>query len=389
MSGSPKTGINGRDLFLVTASSMLIGGYAIMLLTLTLMYGNDMGFGSVAAGFLSSVFAFASLGCRPFSGLVCDRFPSKRLFILAAAGFAVTPAAFLLHAPYGLLTVVRILQGVCMGIATTAAGAIATAIIPRARFTEGIGYYGIGMAASSAVAPGIGLWLLEHFGYPGVFVFSALAGAGAILLILPVKCPNGTKADRTEESILSGLYEKTALFSALSTLVLAVAQVTIMQFLSYYVTDRGAAGPGSFYAVSTVAVIAIRLLGGRLRKLASDKGLLLAGSVILLGAYGGLFTIYPSAAALCILAVAYGVGHSLTGMVLNSMAVANAPDERIGAANATYLAASDLGYAVGPILWNAWCGGMGYRYIYLISALAVAALLLLFIVKVPKNERNG
>ena len=121
--------LNGRDLFLVTAASMLIGGYAIMLLTMTLIYGNDMGFGSVAAGFLSSVFAFASLGCRPCSGLVCDRLPIKRLFILAAAGFAVTPAAFLLGAPYGVLTAVRILQGICMGIATTAAGAIATAII--------------------------------------------------------------------------------------------------------------------------------------------------------------------------------------------------------------------------------------------------------------------
>lgn len=389
MTDDKSVSLNVRDLFLVTAASMLVGGYAIMLLTLTLMYGNDAGFGSVAAGFLSSVFAFASLGCRPFSGLACDRFSIKRLFVLAAAGFAVTPLAFLAGAPYPVLTAVRIFQGACMGIATTAAGAIATAIIPRERFTEGIGYYGIGMAASSAVAPGVGLWLLEHFGYPGVFLFSAAAGVGALLLILPVRCPEMPKAPRQKGSILSGLFEKTALFSAVSTLVLAIAQVTIMQFLSYYVTERGAAGIGAFFTVSTIAVIAVRLLGGRLRKLTGDKGLLLLGSVLLLCGYAGLFFTYPSAMMLCILAIAYGVGHSMTGMVLNSMAVANAPSERIGAANATYLASSDLGYALGPILWNAYCGHMGYRYIYLIAALAVAALFIVFSLKVPKIERNG
>lgn len=389
MNPAKQTGINGRNLFLITAASMLVGGYAIMLMVLTLMYGNDRGFSPLAAGFLSSVFAFTSLVCRPFSGILCDRFPTKRLFLLASVGFVLTPVAFIMDMPYIALAAIRILQGICMSLATTAAGAIATAIIPRERFTEGIGYYGIGMAASSAVAPGVGLWLLDRFGYVGVFLFSAAAGAGSLLLILPIRCSDTPVEFRPKCGSPGRLYEKTAVFSALCTLILSVAQVTIMQFLDYYITERGASGTGHFYTVSTIAVIIVRFLGGQFRKIASDKGLLLTGTVMLLSAYAGLFLSYPTAASLCILAIAYGTGHSVTGMVLNAMAVADTPKDRIGAANATYLAASDLGYAAGPILWNAYCGHMGYRHIYLIAALAVFALLLIFVTRIYQTERNN
>ena len=380
MATAKKVPMRGRELALVTAASMLAGGYGIMLLSLTLMYGNDRGFASVAAGFLSSVFAFASLGARPFSGAACDRFSNKSVFILSAAGMAITPLVFLIDAPYPVLVAARILQGICMGGATTAAGAIATVIIPRERFTEGIGYFGIGMAASSAVAPGVGLWLLENFGYFGVFAASACMGAAAAALISPIRCGPASRPQE-EGGFLSRLYEKTALYATVCTLILSVAQVTIMQFLSYHVTARGASGTGSFYAVSAVAVIAVRLLGGKLRQILPDKGILLVGTVLLFSAYGGLYFLFPSAAILMALSIAYGAGHSATGMVLNAIAVAKAPPDRVGAANATYLMASDLGYALGPILWNVYCDRMGYPGIYLLSALAVAALFFVFVLK--------
>lgn len=393
MNTANRDGIGGRNLFLVTVASMLVGGYAIMLLVLTLMYGNDCGFSPFAAGVLSSVFSFSALACRPFSGSLCDRFQPKRLFLLASAGFALTPLVFIVSASYFVLVLMRILQGICMSLATTAAGAIAAVIIPRERFTEGIGYYGIGMAASSAVAPGIGIWLLNHFGYAGVFLFSSAVGVGSLLLMLPVCCIT-VRVDiqhhiQHQHSFIGRLYEKTALFSALCTLLLSVVQVTIMQFLDYYVASQGGVGIGHFYTVSAIAVIMVRFLGGQLRKLTSDRGILLTGTVILLSAYVGLFSGYLTAVSLCVLAILYGIGHSMTGMILNAMAIADTPKDRIGAANATYLAASDFGYALGPIFWNTYCNHMGYRYIYLIAAAAVLALLLIFVIRIYKTKRNN
>jgi len=372
-----------RDFLLVTAASMLTGGYAIMLLTLTLMYGNDAGFGAGQAGLLSALFAFASLGCRPFSGLLCDRFPKKRIFLLAAAGFAVCPAAFLLRAPFAVLAAARAVQGACMAAASTAAGALATERIPRGRFTEGVGVYGIGMAASAA-APGVGLRLLAGYGYPGVFLFASLAGLAMLALMLPVR-PAPAETPRGGR-LRDGLWEPSALFGSLCTLALTLAQVSVLQFLSYYVKARGASGVGAFYGVSAAAVIAVRLASGRLHAFAGDRSLLLAGGALLAAAYAGLFLAYPSAPVLGALAVVYGAGHSLTGMVLNSLTVSGARPERVGAANAAYLAASDLGYAFGPMLWSAWCVRMGYLGIYPLAAAAVAVLLAVFAIKVPRRK---
>ena len=380
-----------KDFLLATAASVFIGGYSILLLTLTLMYGNSAGFGAAAAGLLSSVFAFASLAMRPFSGLLCDSISKKKLLILSAAGYAVFPLFFLAGAPYGILLAVRVAQGFCMGIASTAVAAVATSLIPKPRFTEGVSFYGIGMAACSAVAPGIGLWILARFGYRGVFLYSSLTGLLIIALVLPIRCPepSGRAAEkRTIGGLLHGLYEPTALYSSLCTLVLSIVQITVMQFLSYYTAYRGAGGTYAFYSLSAVAVVAVRLTVGRMNGEKSNRRILLCGTLILATAYAGLHFVFPTALSLGILSVLYGCGHSMSGLTLNSMALADAPAERLGAANATYLAASDLGYALGPLLWNSYCARFGYSQIYLLAGTAVFVLFFVFLLR-PRNHTKN
>ncbi len=371
-----------KDFLLATIASVFVGGYSILLLTLTLMYGNDAGFTAAAAGLLSSVFAFASLGMRPFSGLLCDRFPKKRLLILSAVGYTVLPLLFLAELPYGVLLGARIAQGFCMGVASTAVAAIATSFIPKSHFTEGVSIFGVGMSACSAVAPGIGLWILAHFGYTGVFLYSSFTGLLIIALVLPIQ----SRACLGE--LLRGLYEPTALYSAACTLFLAVMQITVMQFLSYYTAWRGVNGTYAFYTLSAVAVVTVRLTIGRISGAKADRVILLTGTLILAAAYAGLRLLFPTALSLGILSVLYGCGHSMSGIVLNSMALSEAPPERMGAANATYLAASDLGYAVGPLLWNSYCARYGYSQIYLLAFIGVLVLflILLFARKTPKKR---
>lgn len=386
----PAEALYTKDFLLATIASVFVGGYSILLLTLTLMYGNDAGFTAAAAGLLSSVFAFASLGMRPFSGLLCDRFPKKRLLVLSAVGYTVLPLLFLAELPYGVLLGARIVQGFCMGVASTAVAAIATSFIPKSRFTEGVSIFGVGMSACSAVAPGIGLWILAHFGYTGVFLYSSFTGLLIIALVLPIRCHETMEKPQSRPrlgELLRGLYEPTALYSAACTLFLAVMQITVMQFLSYYTASRGVNGTYAFYTLSAVAVVAVRLAIGRVSGAKADRVILLAGTLILAAGYGGLHLLFPTALSLGILSVLYGCGHSMSGIVLNSMALAEAPPERMGAANATYLAASDLGYAVGPLLWNSYCARYGYSQIYLLASIGVLVLFLIFLFA-PKNNKR-
>ena len=367
------------EFWLLSAASMLVGTYGILLLAMTLRFGNDAGYPGALPGLLSSVFAFASLAIRPFSGLLCDRFSQKRLLCLSGVGFAILSPVFLTGASYPILLVIRILEGAGLAVASTAAGAMATARIPKEHFTRGIGYYGIGMAASSAIAPGLGLWLFKHWGYPGVFWFAAGIGVAIVLLVLPVRQPPAPVGRPCSGSVWRGMYEPRALFATAITLGLCIAQITVMQLLPYAAAERGGADTERFYFVSALAVIAARLTAGALRERTSERVLTIVGFGLLFAGYLGLQFLPPAAFVLLLMALCYGLGHSFSSVMLNALAVDRVPPERLGAANATYLAASDLGYAVGPILWSAWCGRNGYGYVFLIAAfLAICLFLLVF-----------
>ena len=372
---------------LITFVSMLVGSYSIMLLSISLMYGNTAGFSSFAAGLVSSSFAFASLGSRFFSGYLCDRHSKKTMLVLSGLVFAVCPLAFLGSLPALVLIVVRVIQGSAMGIGSTAVAAMATEQIPRERFTEGIGYFGVGMSASSAIAPGIGLALLGRFGFRGVFLFSSAIGILIVILTLSVPYIAGM-SDAKKEKLKDAMFEKTALFASLVTLVISIAQVTVMQFLSYFAAFRGLEGTGLFFPLSTLAIISVRLSMGRLKKFVSDKVLLYTGIGLLTAFYAALRFLPLSAVALAILGVVYGIGHSSSGVVLNSMAIADAPPEKVGAANATYLMASDVAYAVGPLIWNGCSAAFGYSNLFLSVIMLPVAMLMAVIINNNKKERN-
>lgn len=283
---------------------------------------------------------------RPFSGLLCDRFPKKRLLILSAVGYTVLPLLFLAELPYGVLLGARIAQGFCMGIASTGRCRDRHLLHPEVPLYRGREHFWRRHGPPARRSrPGIGLWILAHFGYTGVFLYSSFTGLLIIALVLPIRCRETIEKPQSKAclgELLRGLYEPTALYSAACTLFLAVMQITVMQFLSYYTASRGVNGTYAFYTLSAVAVVTVRLTIGRISGAKADRVILLTGTLILAAAYGGLRLLFPTALSLGILSVLYGCGHSMSGIVLNSMALSEAPPERMGAANATYLAASDL-----------------------------------------------
>ena len=286
----------------------------------------------------------------------------------------------------------RIISGAAMAMTSTASSAIASEIIPKSRFTEGIGYFGIGMTVGAAVAPAIGLQLIARLGYGGMFLFSSAICAAAMALMAslpysryrvsapPAQSPAGLKG------IVDGMYERSAVFASASTLLITAAQISVSQFLPYYAQGRGVQDVSLFYLISAVGVLLPRLLGGAIKRMISDRKLLLMGYVILAAGYGVLFLTTPSGGAMVLSAVLYGFGHGTSSMALNSMAVIDAAPEKVGAANATYWAAGDLGFAVAPIAWGVYCGHMQYGGIYLISAILVSAALGAFIFRGRKKQ---
>ena len=73
-----------------------------------------------------------------------------------------------------LLAVLRVIHGVTWAVSTTAVGTAITDIIPDSRRGEGMGWYGMAMTIAMAIAPMIGLWVVQNYSFDGLFLLATL-----------------------------------------------------------------------------------------------------------------------------------------------------------------------------------------------------------------------
>lgn len=352
-----------RDFILVTLVGMITGIYSLMQMTTVLLYGDHIGLSSSSAGALTSSFAFASLFFRPFTGLLADRLPTKPLYLFSLGLFALCPLLLASLHSYSCLIVIRILQGFAMSVASTLNGTVSTSIVPPSRLNEGIGYFGIGMTLSSSVAPALGLFLIERFGYDGMFFFCALIGLAALLMTCfldPRPAEGGSGGIRlTPNRFFTGLFEKSSFFPSFLLLLLTFSQVSITQILPGIAGEDLSGRLSSFFVVASVFTVLARLFAGQVR---SHRAVFRSMALGLSSYAAALFLIQiggPRSTYFLPIACLYGAANGSTQLLLNTMAVENSPPERLGAANSTYLAASDLGYGLAPIAWGFYTQSLG------------------------------
>ncbi|MGR5987965.1 MFS transporter [Bacillus sanguinis] len=82
-----------------------------------------------------------------------------------------------------LLAVLRVIHGVTWAVSTTAVGTAITDIIPDSRRGEGMGWYGMAMTITMAIGPMIGLSVVQHYSFHGLFLLATLLSFMAVFFI--------------------------------------------------------------------------------------------------------------------------------------------------------------------------------------------------------------
>ena len=80
------------------------------------------------------------------------------------------------------MLIARFIQGMAISLSVTALGTIAADIIPTERFSEGIGYYGLGVSIMSLLSPGVGLSLIHSFGFKDMFLSLSIVAVVGFLI---------------------------------------------------------------------------------------------------------------------------------------------------------------------------------------------------------------
>ena len=123
-----------------------------------------LGGDAVTIGLATALFSIASIVSRPFVGWLIDTRGRCTLLVLGLIGMALIPMGYFVSAGIALAVVLRTAHGVFHAASSNAASTWVTDIIPRSRMGEGLGMYGLSMAISTAVAPAMGLAVMNAWG---------------------------------------------------------------------------------------------------------------------------------------------------------------------------------------------------------------------------------
>lgn len=352
-----------KDFILIIVINFLVFMNHLMILSTFPFYIEYLGGSEAVAGFAAALFSIIAVVFRPFIGWMLDNGKRKIILIIGLCGMALMPIGYLVFATLYLAFVCRMLHGASLAFSNTSTSTIATDIIPKPRFAEGMGMFGLATALATAVAPALGLALMDYMGFTMLFLFAAVSIVIALILFLIMKVP---KVEVEKKPLnLKGVIDKDAVPASATALVFMLTYGALENFTAKFAAEQNLPSGGIFFAVMAVALLLTRLLAGKVTDRHGESFFAYSCNAAMLIAFL-LMGLFPNVATYLLAAVLAGFGFGGLEPALQSMAVAIAPPERRGSANSTFLCAYDIGIGVGGGIAGVLISSFGYSQMFVI-----------------------
>jgi MFS family permease len=338
------------------------------------------------------IFALASALCRPLISEMIDRIGRKRSFTAGNLIMAVAPLAYLgfadpLGSGYPWLLLLRVVHGIGMAICFTAVFTYMADILPRERFNEGIGMFGISGLLGAAVGPFAAEAVLHRAGYPGLFLAAAGFSLVSLLVHLPLAESHPAAERRRGPSFFVLLSRGKFIMVFLLSTLFGLGLAATGNFVAPLAEERGLGLISTYYLCYSAGAISIRLFGGQLVDHYGENRILpwgilcfVAGLLLLPVTHGPLLL---GVSGLC-----SGIGHGLLFPTLNTLAVRGEPAEVRGKATGIFTGAIDAGIFAGSLLLGYIGQWLGFPALFWVAGAGMAAGLLLFGFRRPQTAET-
>ncbi|MBU9723020.1 MULTISPECIES: MFS transporter [Bacillaceae] len=345
--------------------------FQILTPTLPIYVEQHLGQPERAIGIVVGILTLTTILVRPFTGKAIDIWNRRNLCVAGMMICSVSIFLYQFPQQMSALIMLRLLHGIGWAMITTATVTIASITIPKERLGEGMGYYGLSTVFSIALAPALGLYIVDLWGFTELFIItSTLVFIGAVLggTIKLHHTPLKTKINLPH--MVNGLLEKTALKPSLVNFCISLTFSAIITFIAIYALQNQIENIGIFFTTFAITLLVIRPISGKWIDLKGFRVVMIPGLISI--AIGIILLFFAQSLAFFIVAaVFYGLGYGSMHPSLQAMVVARSLPERRGAANSTLLLSSDFGFGIGAILWGLVADFTGYRIMYLLLLIPV------------------
>ena len=392
-----------RDfLMLSTINLAMFFGFQMLNIGLP-VYLAQLGAAGQVIGLATTIMTVMATIVRVFAGALLDRFGRWGMLIGGAVIMVCAITSFAIFPVVGIILGLRMLHGIGWGVGSTAASTIAADIIPKRRFAEGMGYFAMTTAISSAIAPAASVAIIQGPGAASmIYVAAGITALSLILSVIEALIARRAKADRPSSTAapaesghaegaeskpaetparqgeapqpqprytgIEALFERRAVVPGVLMFLVNIGFGCITTFIALHAGDQGGNGVSAYFLVYAIVTLVSRPYIGKLidrygyRIPAILSTLCTAGTLALIGvstntlmfACAGMFA---------------GLGIGTAMGTFQAMAVANVEPWRRGVATSTYMTAFDLGIAVGSLVGGFLADAVGYTFMYFTVAL--------------------
>ncbi|MCR5656786.1 MAG: MFS transporter [Butyrivibrio sp.] len=343
----------------------------------------NIGIDVAVAGVIVGLFSLTSLVCRPFSGILADNFSNVTLLRISNVLMAIGLAGFAFVTNTQLLIFFRIINGAGFALLGTSVITLATRFVPDDRRGEGIGYLGLGMALSSAVAPGFGITIADHLGMKATFIAASFMCVFAIFLLFFIEDTSSNK--KTKSGFKLSLKDMIGIEAIPYTLIAGAFSFIngiIASYLVLYSDELGVSGISVYFTVCAVMLMIARPLSGKLMDKKGIKVTVIPGmictviSMFMLGRVTRLIPILISGAIR-----SFGQGAAQPSLQVGC--INKCGKERSGVATSTYYLGGDIFQGTAPMIGGMIIGKVagikGYRLSFDIAGVLLLAAFIFFI----------
>ena len=331
------------------------------------------------AGLSVAISALASALVSPIWGRLADRYGRKPMMIRASMVMTFTMGGLALVPNVFWLLFLRTLNGLFAGYVPNATALIASQV-PQNRSGYALGTLSTGLTAGVLIGPLLGGTLSEAFGMRGTFLL-----VGLILFICCLLTIFGLREDfqpveKGEMMTLSQVFARIPSKSMLiglfvTSMIMQISAQSIAPMLALYIRYLGQRDNILFYSGLIVSAMGFSSLLstpylGKLGDRIGNHRLLLMGLFYSFLLYF-LCGFAGSALQLGILRFAYGFGIGALMPSVNSLLTKMTPKEGISRIFSFNQSFSYIGQVLGPFVGSAVATGLGYRWVFFVTAMIV------------------
>lgn len=352
--------------FILAFLAQFASSFIFFILIPTLpIYLAGLGSTEIETGVLLGVFFFCSLICRPFVGRALLRTPERKFLIIGSSLYVLASIAYLFSPPFWPFFIVRVFHGIGFGFFHTAAFTFIANAASKAHRGQSLSYFSLSMTFASALAPAIGMLLINHFSF--TILFLVCLGLSFCSVLVTNQLAGEQTAPLQAISTEDGFFlNRIAIPASVTNSISLFTWGALAAFFPLYAVDHGVTNPGLFFTTVAIMLFLGRFIGGRILDLYKRERVILPCLITYIISMA-ILAFSETLPMFILVGVIWGIGNafsmpSLVAYVLDR--VSSSPGPAMG----TFTAISDLGLSLGPVIMGIVIHVTGYQVMFLCLA---------------------